>query len=143
MRLWTLHPQYLDAKGLVATWREALLAQKVLQGATRGYRNHPQLARFKTQPEPVAALAEFLRGLVAEARARDYQFDATKIAETTRVPRIPATRGQMAFEWAHLRRKLALRDPARLRALSGLREPEPHPLFRVVPGPVESWEITD
>lgn len=143
MRLWTLHPQYLDAKGLVAAWREALLAQKVLQGATRGYRNHPQLTRFKSQPEPVAALAEFLRGLVAEARVRDYQFDATKIAETTPVAKIPATRGQMAFEWAHLRRKLALRDPARLRACVESLEPKPHPLFRIVPGPVESWEITD
>ncbi|HKX52383.1 MAG TPA: pyrimidine dimer DNA glycosylase/endonuclease V [Nitrosospira sp.] len=37
MRLWTLHPRYLDTKGLVAAWREALLAQKVLSGLTSGY----------------------------------------------------------------------------------------------------------
>lgn len=143
MRLWTLHPQYLDAKGLVAAWREALLAQKVLQGATRGYRNHPQLTRFKAQPEPVAALTEFLRGLVAEARRRDYEFDATKIAASAPVARIPATRGQLQFEWEHLRRKLAQRDPARLAGLSKVEKPQPHPLFRIVPGAVESWEITD
>lgn len=143
MRLWTLHPRYLDAKGLVAAWREALLAQKVLQGGTRGYRNHPQLTRFKAQPEPVAALAEFLRGLLAEARQRDYEFDATKIAATAPVARIQATRGQLQFEWEHLRRKLAQRDPARLGALAKLTKPQPHPLFRIVPGAVESWEITE
>lgn len=32
MRLWSLHPSYLDAVGLVALWREGLLARKVLQG---------------------------------------------------------------------------------------------------------------
>jgi hypothetical protein len=32
MRLWSLHPEYLDANGLVALWREALLAQAFLQG---------------------------------------------------------------------------------------------------------------
>ena len=34
MRLWTLHPKYLDARGLVALCCEALLAQKVSRGAT-------------------------------------------------------------------------------------------------------------
>ena len=52
MRLWTLHPRYLDARGLVALWREALLAQKVLRGKTRGYRAHPQLQRFREQADP-------------------------------------------------------------------------------------------
>jgi hypothetical protein len=46
MRLWSVHPRYLDRQGLTAAWREALLAQKVLTGTTRGYRNHPQLVRF-------------------------------------------------------------------------------------------------
>jgi hypothetical protein len=29
-RIWSLHPKYLDARGLVALWREGLLAQAVL-----------------------------------------------------------------------------------------------------------------
>jgi hypothetical protein len=66
MRLWTLHPQYLDSKGLVAAWREGLLAQKVLAGKTRGYRHHPQLKRFQAQSQPLAAIAAFLGGLAAE-----------------------------------------------------------------------------
>ena len=46
MRLWSLHPKYLDIKGLVACWREGLLARKVLLDQTKGYKNHPQLIRF-------------------------------------------------------------------------------------------------
>jgi len=38
MRLWTIHPKYLDAKGLVALWRETLLAKHVLEGKTPGYK---------------------------------------------------------------------------------------------------------
>lgn len=47
MRLWSLHPSLLDRAALVAGWREALLAQKVLRGETTGYRHHPQLERFR------------------------------------------------------------------------------------------------
>lgn len=143
MRLWTLHPKYLDAKGLVAAWREALLAQKVLQGATRGYRHHPQLARFQAQPEPVGAIAEYLRGLAGEARARDYHFDAGKIARKRGSQTIRTTRGQLLYEWEHLRRKLRLRAPQRLRELADVQAPEPHPLFEIVPGEIEPWEITE
>ena len=141
MRLWTLHPRYLDAQGLVAAWREALLAQKVLQGATRRYRNHPQLDRFKSQPDPVAAIAEFLRGLHAEATARGYQFKAEKIAATPPSPRIHSTRGQLAFEWEHLLRKLARRAPAWQREWLSVKKPRPHSLFRLVAGGVEPWEV--
>ncbi|MFZ2406304.1 MAG: pyrimidine dimer DNA glycosylase/endonuclease V [Methylobacter sp.] len=38
--------------GLLALWREALLAQKVLRGESRGYRHHPQLARFRELVDP-------------------------------------------------------------------------------------------
>jgi hypothetical protein len=31
MRIWSLHPKYLDSKGLVALWRESLLAKNVLR----------------------------------------------------------------------------------------------------------------
>ena len=27
MRIWTLHPEYLDGRGLTALWRETLLAR--------------------------------------------------------------------------------------------------------------------
>ena len=56
MRLWSIHPRSLDARGLVALWREGLLARKVLRGRTRGYRHHPQLQRFRDLRDPVAAI---------------------------------------------------------------------------------------
>ena len=141
MRLWTLHPKYLDAKGLVALWREALLAQKVLRDETEGYRHHPQLIRFRLQRESGAAIAAYLRGVRAEALARGYEFDEAKILNAKRVDRICVSRGQLHYEWHHLRRKLRVRDPGRYRALLRIKSPVPHALFRIVAGPVEPWEI--
>ena len=140
MRLWTLHPKYLDAQGLVALWREGLLAQKVLRGRTRGYRHHPQLERFKAQADPVAAIARYLRAVQEEAAARGYSFKAGKIARRGGARPIAETRGQLACEWKHLLRKLRRRDPARYRELRRLGRPVAHPLFRLVAGGVRDWE---
>jgi hypothetical protein len=78
VRLWTVHPKYLDARGLVAVWREGLLARAVLRDRTLGYRHHPQLARFRARPDPVACLNAYLRVIYAEALGRGYRFDAAK-----------------------------------------------------------------
>ncbi|HEY0594019.1 MAG TPA: pyrimidine dimer DNA glycosylase/endonuclease V [Thermoanaerobaculia bacterium] len=140
MRLWTLHPRYLDAQGLVAAWRESLLAQKVLRGATRGYRHHPQLERFRAHEDPVAMIASYLGALAVEAESRGYRFDASKIAERASRTVMEETDGQLLFEWRHLLGKLNVRAPQRYRALRGIERPEPHPLFRMVPGPKRCWE---
>jgi hypothetical protein len=142
MRLWTLHPQYLDAKGLVALWREALLAQKVLAGGTRGYKHHPQLLRFAQSKNPPASLAAYLKAVHAEAVRRGYNFDATKIGARRTRGKISETRGQLRYEWLHLNRKLKKREPKRLRELECVKKPAPHPLFKIVPGPVRDWEKT-
>ena len=140
MRLWTVHPRFLDPKGLVAAWREALLAQKVLAGKTKGYRHHPQLIRFNAQADPLAAIATFLDGLVDEAQRRGYHFDAAKISRRRFRGRIPETDGQLTYEWDHLKAKLRLRAPEWARQFRGITRPEPHPLFRIVPGEVRPWE---
>ncbi|MBI3417107.1 MAG: DNA lyase [Verrucomicrobia bacterium] len=140
MRLWTIHPRYLDAKGLVAVWREALLAQKVLAGGTRGYTRHPQLARFRAQAKPKAAVAAFLVGLADEAKARGYHFDVTKITRPRARGLIKETRGQLLHEWEHLRAKLRVRSPEVYRRHHAEKLPEAHPLFRIVPGDVRDWE---
>jgi putative acetyltransferase len=140
MRLWTLHPKYLDARGLVALWREALLAQAVLAGRTRGYTRHPQLRRFLDAPVPADAIASYLREVLAEATRRGYRFDASKIDEGAPAVHIEVTRGQLDHEREHLRAKLATRSPAWLEALGGVVASDPHPLFRVVAGPVADWE---
>ena len=141
MRLWSLHPGYLDARGLVALWREALLAQKVLAGATRGYRHHPQLTRFYEQADAQGAIAAYLREVHCEAQRRGYRFDAEKIGRCARGVTITVTRGQLDYELAHLRAKLQLRDPAALQRIIQLDDPEPHPLFKVVTGDIEPWEV--
>jgi hypothetical protein len=140
MRLWTLHPKYLDPQGLVALWREALLAQKVFRGLTRGYQTHPQLKRFRDRPNPVACIATFLESVQAEATERGYRFDASKIARSRTSRRLVETEGQLLYEWEHLKRKLKLRHPARFAEVSRVRRPEPHPLFRIVAGEVRGWE---
>jgi len=140
MRLWTVHPRYLDPKGLVAAWREALLAQKVLAGGTKGYRHHPQLARFQAQADPTAAIATFLAGLADEAQTRGYHFDATKIARPRFTGKIAETDGQLRYEWKHLLAKLKKRAPELEKQFRNLAQPEPHPLFRIIPGQVRDWE---
>jgi hypothetical protein len=140
MRIWTLHPKYLDSKGLVALWREALLARAVLRGDTKGYRNHPQLIRFRNQSEPLAAIESYLAAVHEESLRRGYRFDATKLSPIRPHTTIPETRGQIWFEWAHLLRKLAGRDPDRRKQLQDVKNPDTHPLFHIIEGPVREWE---
>jgi hypothetical protein len=142
MRLWTLHPKYLDARGLVALWREALLAQAVLGGKTSGYTCHPQLIRFRNSPSPLESSSSYLQAIHAEATRRGYCFDVTKIASIGCVEPIVVTRGQLNYEWAHLKAKLRVRAPLWLAGLDSSSRPETHPLFHIVSGPVAEWEIT-
>ena len=141
MRLWSLHPRYLDAKGLVALWREGLLAQKVLLGRTKGYTKHPQLERFKNTAKPVGAMAVYLREVAAEADKRGYRFKREKIEPDSYRGKIRLTGGQLEYELNHLLRKLQTRDPARYAQLKSCVGITPHPLFRIVPGPIAPWEI--
>ena len=143
MRLWSLHPRYLDPQGLVALWREALLARAVLDGTTRGYRNHPQLHRFRSVPDPCSAICSYLQGIHAEAVARGYAFDRSKIGSVKTHALIVVTAGQVEYEWHHLLQKLATRNPALHERWRAIGTPECHPLFRLQPGPIESWERTN
>ena len=140
MRLWTLHPCYLDPRGLVALWREALLAQAVIGGKTRGYTRHPQLLRFLESPSPQAAISSYLRPVYVEARGRGYRFDATKIGDAGNADSILAMCGQLDYEWEHLKIKLQARAPSWLERFALTSNPEPHPLFHVVQGGVSAWE---
>ena len=171
MRIWSLHPVHLDRQGLTAAWREALLAQAVLAGRTRGYRSHPQLLRFRDHPDPGAAIGAYLQVLADDATRRGYRFDRSRInhpmaatpdgdvgddhEDRTGEPcpdqvtagqlpvtwgQILVTAGQLAHEWRHLLAKLEQRSPEIWRQQSTTGDPDPHPLFTVVPGPIASWE---
>ncbi len=140
MRLWSLHPCYLDPAGLVAVWREGLLARAVLRGATRGYRHHPQLERFLASGRPVACIDSYLAAVCEEAARRGYRFDRRKVGRGRARKRLPVSAGQVAYEWAHLLAKVRRRRWDHARALAFVSAPRAHPLFRVVPGPVAAWK---
>ncbi|MEZ5671538.1 MAG: pyrimidine dimer DNA glycosylase/endonuclease V [Thiotrichaceae bacterium] len=141
MRLWSLHPNYLDSKGLVALWREALLAQKVLLGQTKGYKNHPQLQRFKNSLHPLANISYYLSIVQQEATQRGYQFDKMKIITAENdVEQILVTDQQINYEWQHLQKKLAVRDIVKYHLLQSVITAKPHPLFIVVTGEIAQWE---
>lgn len=140
MRIWSIHPCYLDPKGLVALWREALLAQAVLRGETRGYKNHPQLERFKNCPAPLTAISLYLAAIHTEAMARGYNFDKSKIIATRDILVLPVTSGQVEYEWAHLMEKLQIRCPELHQKWESTKSPMVHPLFHSCVGDVEIWE---
>jgi hypothetical protein len=140
MRLWTLHPRYLDPQGLVALWREALLARSVIRGLTRGYRHHPQLGRFQSHVAPRSAISSYLAVVCDEASARGYSFDSSKTGPARSSVRIPVTTGQIDYEWQHLLRKLRTRNPPVHSRWKALENREAHPMFEVVSGPIEPWE---
>ena len=142
MRLWTIHPQYLDAQGLVALWREALLARAVLRGQTRGYRRHPQLDRFRAHAFPRSAISAYLAAIHSEATARGYAFNKHKIGPLRLVDSISVSTEQISYEWQHLLRKLCTRSRALHRRWRAVRVPKCHPLFTPVPGLIEPWERT-
>ena len=141
MRLWSLHPEYLDAKGLVALWRETLLAQNVLLGNTIGYKNHPQLIRFKETRNPQGAIATYLRHIADEADKRGYNFNRDKIINRRFTGSITVTSGQINYELQHLLGKLKVRDPQRYKQYRNVKKIKLHPLFKKVRGKIADWEI--
>jgi hypothetical protein len=140
VRLWSLHPKYLDPQGLVALWREALLAQAVLRGKTRGYKHHPQLERFKAHRTPRLAINAYLGSIFEEAMSRGYEFDRRKVGPIRAASRIAVTDGQLRHEWRHLLRKLSVRNPKLYSKWKKTKRADNHPLFRVRRGSVATWE---
>ena len=146
MRLWSLHPKYLDRIGLVALWREALLAKKVLQGKTKGYTNHPQLIRFKNYASSLKAINCYLYYIWLEANKRNYDFDKSKFVNYNLEKIILINGGQIEYEFEHLSKKLKKRDFKKFKEiesehiLSGGKI-EVNPLFKLKKGCIENWEI--
>lgn len=142
MRIWSIHPKYLDTKGLVALWRETLLAKHVLEGKTKGYRNHPQLNRFKQADKPIDSINQYLATVYNEALTRNYKFDKEKIDWNFEPSVMCVTTGQIKYEIAHLLSKLKIRDKDKFERLTNLEKIDQHPIFKIVKGDIEDWEIT-
>lgn len=145
MRLWSIEFSYLDSKGIVALWREALLAKKVLEGKTKGYKNHPQLDRFKETKNPLKTINTYLRYVYEEARQRGYRFEEKKIEKklVDKKIKIKVTSGQVTYEFNHLLKKLELREVKQYNLLKDKKQKKCCPLFVKEKGPIESWEVIE
>jgi len=144
MRLWSIHPKYLDVKGLVTLWREALLAQNVLLGNTKGYKNHPQLIRFKSYFDPISGIGFYLYEIFLESKRRNYNFNKDKIIKISHdVDKINVTTGQLKYEFNHLQNKLLTRNWKKYKEIDGIEDQnyEINSLFKVIDGEIEHWEI--
>jgi len=143
MRIWSIHPKYLDSKGLVALWRETLLAKNVLEEKTKGYKNHPQLDRFKNSNNALGSINLYLVSVYEESIIRGYKFDKQKIDWEFGSKSMPmtVTKGQLAYEMQHLKNKLKTRDPERFYNLTDVISIDAHPLFKIIEGGIEEWEI--
>jgi len=135
MRIWSIHPKYLDTKRLTAVWRETLLAKAVLEGKTKGYLNHPQLIRFKQQSSPLEFINTYLIHIHNESKNRNYNFNKKLISNMLTKNKIQVTDKQLIYELNHLKNKL--NNPQHLKSII---IPEPHPVFKVIKGEVEIWE---
>ncbi len=150
MRLWSISPKYLDTKGLLALWREALLAKKVLEGKTKGYKNHPQLIRFKQSSDPLLYINIYLKQIYDEGKKRVYKFDYSKIDEEKievlnilNLEKIKVTEGQVKYEFEFLKMKLKRRDFQKYLEIENIAKEkaiEVNPIFEVIVGEVEKWE---
>ena len=141
MRLWSLHPKYLDVKGLVAVWRETLLAKKVLENKTTGYKNHPQLDRFKKAKRPLDLINQYLSEIYKEATDRNYRFNRDKIDWNFIPDKITVTEGQLKYEIRHLLKKLKARDPVKFKEVMSIKKHDTLQLFTVIKGEIEKWEV--
>jgi hypothetical protein len=141
VRIWSIHPKYLDAKGLVALWRETLLAKHVLLGNTNGYKNHPQLIRFKNRKDPVSSINQYLSEVYKEALIRGYNFDKNKIDWGFKKIKCSVIKGQFDYELKHLLKKLKMRDKKKYKEINLLKKFDPNPMFKIVAGEIENWEI--
>lgn len=142
MRIWSIHPKYLDSKGLVALWRETLLAKNVLLGLTKGYKKHPQLVRFQKEKDPIKLIDTYLYFVYLNSEKRGFKFKKEKFGEIDTDKKIIVTKGQIDYEFKHLMSKLKTRDPKTYTYFKNEKLIEANPIFKIQEGGIEVWEKT-
>ena len=88
------------------------------------------------RPPFVHSIGAFLREIAFEAERRGYKFDVRKIAKPGRAQQIRETRGQLDYEWMHLRQKLQVRSPEISHYFCVVVRPLAHTLFLIIEGVV-------
>ena len=140
MRLWSVNLEYVDTIGLVTLWRESLLAKNVLSNKTVGYKNHPQLIRFKNTNSPLLYINTYLFYIYEESLKRNHKFDKSKIDEYELSLKINANDKQLKYEFDHLQRKLKNRSVTKYKQNLKVKKIEPNKMFTEIKGNIEEWE---
>ena len=143
MRIWSLHPQYLDQKGLGGQWEEGIIAQNTLFFQEGKYLNYPVLHRVKAHQEPVAWIGMYLNEILKEANVnRGYNYNDQLIKQLKPTLPMPVTRGQLYYEWTLLQGRLQKRDPVKMSLNDGvdINNIKANPMFYVIDGDIEDWE---
>jgi hypothetical protein len=142
MRLWSIHPKYLDASRLNAQWREALLCKACLEDKTVGYLNHPQYLRVKNHPHPHDFINKFLYSIWEEGFNRGYKYDDTKFAICLDFEPMEVTEDQIEYEFEHLQKKLGEFDEQYVSNEQDFNEEGIllNDCFLLIPGPIMNFE---
>jgi hypothetical protein len=159
VRLWSIHPEYLDRMGLLGLWREALLAQQVLHGETENYKNHSHMQRFYALPKEDAMqyMSDYLFFVWQEGKLRGYKLNVNHIKDPRNggslsgSPRklFTVSSGQLALEYQILCMRTRNRDHKHFLGLEDkypshrMWVPKPNPVFTLIHGRKEEWEKFD
>ncbi len=87
------------------------------------------------------AINFYLAEVYYEAKKRGYSFGRDKVQWDFTQEIIRVTDGQVLYETKHLLGKLEYRDPERHVELQNKKSLTTHPLFQIIPGEIESWEV--
>jgi hypothetical protein len=114
-------------------------------GKTKGWKNHPQLIRFKNHNAPIHAIGFYLFIIYNEGCKRGYSYNKSKMFKIVeKVSMINISKEQLAYEFEILKNRVRGRDHTKFLELLefGKKEsyPKPHPLFHVIDGKVALWE---
>ena len=87
------------------------------------------------------SINQYLSGVYTEAIKRGYHFNRNKIDWNYKSIKIPVTSGQVEYETSHLLKKLKMRDLSRYNYLIHQKELLTHPIFEIINGVIEEWEV--
>lgn len=130
MSLWSVHPRYLDNKGLISAWNRGLQLQKQLSTEPARNTGNSQLIMFSRQEKPLHAIGSYLSFIASEGCRRGYKFTHEKILYPNFDEELlPIDSEQLRSENQMLQNRLKTRDKNRYQQLSSQSWPETHPLF--------------
>lgn len=113
--------------------------KNVLEGKTIGYKNHPQLIRFKNSENSVQVINQYLLAVYEESLTHGYHFNKAKFNIYFHPQTLTVTQGQIEYEMQHLLKKLKPRDFTKYNKLINQKNIEPHPIFKIIDGEIEEW----